>query len=97
MIRSIYSKSLTAVTYEAFKISESLNMEDEFFEVLSITEGKDFEIQARSRIKSLKNSHERKYEEMIEILKFLESIQSSNDFRANNMIKATKNKFKDIK
>ena len=97
MIRSIYSKSLTAVTYETFKISESLNMEDEFFEVLSITEGKDFEIQARSRIKSLKNSHERKYEEMIEILKFLESIQSSNDFRANNMIKATKNKFKDIK
>ncbi|WP_225369828.1 hypothetical protein [Methanobrevibacter arboriphilus] len=31
MIRSIYSKSLTAVTYEAFKISESFNMGDEFF------------------------------------------------------------------
>ncbi|OQD59613.1 putative dehydrogenase [Methanobrevibacter arboriphilus JCM 13429 = DSM 1125] len=97
MIRSIYSKSLTAVTYEAFKISESFNMGDEFFEVLSITEGKDFEIQAKSRIKSLKNSHERKYEEMSEILKFLENIQSSNDFKDNNMIKATQNKFKEIK
>ncbi|WP_225369827.1 hypothetical protein [Methanobrevibacter arboriphilus] len=68
-----------------------------FFEVLSITEGKDFEIQAKSRIKSLKNSHERKYEEMSEILKFLENIQSSNDFKDNNMIKATQNKFKEIK
>jgi len=97
MIRSIYSKSLTAVTYEAFKISENLNMGDEFFKVLSITEGENFEIQAKSRIKSLKDSHERKYEEISEILKFLENIQFSNDFKATTMIKATKNKFKEMK
>lgn len=34
---------------------------------------------------------------MSEILKFLENIQSSNDFKDNNMIKATQNKFKEIK
>ncbi len=89
MIRSIYTKSLTAITYEAFKISESLSMSDEFFEVLSITEGDNFEIQAKSRINSLKNSHKRKYEEMSEILNFLEDMQNSINNESSNNIKSS--------
>ncbi|RBQ23337.1 Pyrroline-5-carboxylate reductase [Candidatus Methanobinarius endosymbioticus] len=109
ILRSIYTKGVTAILYELFNISEELNLTNEVFEALNYTERENFESKSMSRINSLINSHERKYEEMDEILEFLkslknlESLEFSDDFSKNNfdfnykMIKATKDTFKEIK
>lgn len=100
MLRSIYTKGVTAILYEVFNISEELGLTNELFEALSYTEGKNFEYKSKSRINSLVNSNERKFEEMDEILEFLKFLVNSNenslDFNTK-MINATRDKFKEIK
>ena len=95
MLRSIYTKGVTALLYEVFNISESMNLTKDLFESLINTEGENFREQTISRINNLANSHERKFQEMDEILKFLNTFDKDlgTDF---SFIEATKNKFKDF-
>ena len=95
MLRSIYTKGVTALLYEVFNISESMNMTKELFESLISTEGENFEKQTISRIDNLTKSHERKFQEMDEILEFLKMYDKDlgTDF---TFVEATRNKFKDF-
>ncbi len=42
LLRSMYTKSLSAVLMESFEIAENLDLKDEFFDILTLTEGNDF-------------------------------------------------------
>jgi 3-hydroxyisobutyrate dehydrogenase-like beta-hydroxyacid dehydrogenase len=84
MLRSIYTKGTTAILYEVFNISEELGLTKELFETLSITEGENFGFQSKSRIKSLLESHKRKFEEMDEILEFLKNYYNCSNNCSNN-------------
>lgn len=98
MLRSIYTKGVTALLYEVFGLSESMGLTKELFESLINTEGENFEEQTKSRINSLTTSHERKFEEMNEILEFLEERTDKKDFDMDfTLTKATRNKFEEIK
>jgi 3-hydroxyisobutyrate dehydrogenase-like beta-hydroxyacid dehydrogenase len=93
MLRSIYTKGVSALLIEIFKIAKELNLESELFNTLVITEGDDFETSSKSRIKNSLKSSKRKHEEIEEIINFL------NDFDDVNMdlIKSVKNSFKSFK
>lgn len=104
MLRSIYTKGVTAILYELFNISDEFDLTEEFFETLIITEGENFKYKSKSRIKSLNDSHIRKFEELDETLEFLKNyykINNEYDLNRSNfnfkMIKATRNKFKKMK
>lgn len=79
MLRSIYTKGVTAIFYEIFDISEDLDLSNELFEALSITEGENFEFKSKSRIESVSDSYKRKFEELDEILKFLNNYYKIKD------------------
>lgn len=96
MLRSIYTKGVTALLYEVFGLSESMGLTKELFSSLINTEGENFEEQTKSRINSLATSHGRKFQEMNEILEFLEEVSDKKDFDFT-LTKATRNKFKEIK
>ena len=98
ILRSMYTKGVTALLYEVFGLSEDMGLTKELFESLINTEGEKFEEQTKSRINSLTTSHERKFQEMNEILEFLEEISNKKDFDQDfTLTKAIKNKFEDIK
>ncbi|MBZ9570833.1 NAD(P)-binding domain-containing protein [Methanobrevibacter sp. TMH8] len=98
MLRSIYTKGVTALLYEVFNLSENMGLTKELFESLINTEGENFEEQTKSRIDSLTKSHERKFQEMTEIFEFLKENSNKESLQDDLIItEATKNKFKDIK
>jgi 3-hydroxyisobutyrate dehydrogenase-like beta-hydroxyacid dehydrogenase len=98
MLRSIYTKGITAIAHETFQVARRLNLSNELFENLSFTEGENFESKTKSRINSLANAKVRKFEEMDEVLDFLKSIYEEDEIKFNSiMSKATKNKFKPLK
>ena len=70
LLRSAYTKSLSVLLIETFRLAESLNLENEFFDVLSLTEGDDFKDKSLSRIKNTIKSSKRKSEELEEILDY---------------------------
>ena len=72
MLRSSYTKSLSALLIESYEISRNCGLDDEFFETLALTEGDDFKEKSLSRIeKTLKNS-KRKSEELEEIIDYFD-------------------------
>ncbi len=46
LLRSMYTKSLSAVLIESSEVAKNLNLEEEFFDILSLTEGEDFKKKA---------------------------------------------------
>lgn len=70
MLRSIYTKSISAVLMEVMEVAESLNLKDELMDTIAISEGENFKDSAISRIKNTKNSSKRKKEELAEILEY---------------------------
>ena len=70
MLRSTYTKSLSALLIESYQLAQSLNLEDEFFDTLSLTEGDDFKEKSLSRINNTLKSSKRKSEELEEILDY---------------------------
>lgn len=70
MLRSIYTKTLSALLIESSEIAKHNNLEEEFFETLSLTEGDDFKDKAISRITNTKNNSKRKFEELGEIIDY---------------------------
>ena len=68
LLRSTYTKSLSVLLIESYNLAKGLGLEDEFFDVLSVTEGDDFKQKSLSRISNTLKSSKRKSEELEEIL-----------------------------
>ena len=47
-------------------------MEEDFFEILALSEGKDFKEKSESRINNTLNSKTRKSEELVEIINYFD-------------------------
>ena len=69
LLRSTYTKTLSALLIESYQIAQNYNLEDEFFDVISVTEGGDFKNHSLSRIKNTLANSKRKSEELNELLK----------------------------
>lgn len=70
LLRSAYTKSLSALLIETSQIAENHNLEKEFFDVLTLTEGDDFKEKSVSRIVNTVNNSNRKREELEEIIEY---------------------------
>lgn len=70
LLRSTYTKTLSALLIESYELSKKYDLTDEFFEVLSLTEGDEFRDKSLSRINNTQNSLKRKSEELEEILDY---------------------------
>lgn len=68
LLRSSYTKTLTALLIESYQIAQNYELEKEFFEVISLTEGDDFKERSISRIENTLKSSKRKSEELNEII-----------------------------
>ncbi len=98
MLRSIYTKGVSAILFEALEAAKKLGLEDDFFKTIAITEGEDFKDRSKSRINSLSTSSKRKFQEMEEVLNFLKAIFGEDELLFNSIMSiATKKKFKDYK
>ena len=73
LLRSSYTKSLSALLIETSALAEEYGLKDEFFEVLSLTEGEQFRQKSVSRINNTLNGAERKSEELEEIINYFDS------------------------
>lgn len=72
LLRSTYTKSLSALLIESFEISKGHGLEDEFFEILALTEGDDFKEKSLSRIENTLKNSKRKSEELEEIIDYFD-------------------------
>ncbi|MCQ2971969.1 MAG: NAD(P)-dependent oxidoreductase [archaeon] len=70
LLRSTYTKSLAGVLIESIELARKNNLEEEFLDILSITEGKDFKESSLSRINNTFKNTTRKEEEIEEILNY---------------------------
>lgn len=70
ILRSIYTKSLSAILIETIAIADKYNLREELLETLTITEGENFKESALSRVENTLNNNKRKSEELIEILDY---------------------------
>lgn len=72
MIRSTYTKTLSALLIESRDLACKHNLEDEFFDMLALTEGEDFRQKSLSRINNTLSSKKRKSEELKEIIDYFD-------------------------
>ena len=72
MIRSAYTKTLSVLLIESLEIAKDNNLENEFYGILSLTEGDDFKEKSLSRIENTLNSSKRKSEELKEIIEYFD-------------------------
>ena len=70
MLRSAYTKTLSALLIESFEIAKDNDLEDEFYEILTLTEGEDFKEKSQSRINNTLKNSKRKSEELEEIIDY---------------------------
>ena len=61
---------MSALLIESFEIAKANDLEDEFFDILSITEGDGFKEKSKSRISNTLNNSKRKSEELEEIINY---------------------------
>lgn len=73
LLRSSYTKTLSALLIEASELADEYDLKDEFFEILSLTEGDGFKDKSISRINNTLNSSKRKSEELEEIISYFEN------------------------
>lgn len=73
MLRSTYTKTLSALLIETSDIAKNQGLEKEFFDILTLTEGKDFKEKSLSRINNTLYSSKRKSEELKEIIDFFDN------------------------
>lgn len=86
LLRSTYTKTLSALLIESYQIAQDYNLENEFFDVISATEGDDFKNRSLSRIRNTLAYSKRKSEELNEIIECF----SQNELI---MVKAALDKF----
>lgn len=70
LLRSAFTKTLSALLIESYDLSEKYGLADEFLDILALTEGEDFKDKSLSRIANTKDSFKRKTEELEEILSY---------------------------
>lgn len=87
LLRSTYTKSLSVLLIETYDLAKKLDLEDEFFDTLLITDGDDFKDKSLSRINNTLKSSKRKAEELEEILNYFNSDEL-------DMVNAALNKLK---
>lgn len=87
LLRSTYTKSVSVLLIETYGLAKKLDLDEEFFDNLSITEGDDFKEKSLSRINNTLKSSKRKTEELEEILNYF------NDDELD-MVKAAMDKLK---
>lgn len=85
ILRSNYTKGVSALLYETFKTAYNLGIHEELLEILKETEGKVFTKKINSRICNSYNYSKRRNEELKEINLFLEK-NSSEEMIMNNAI-----------
>ena len=73
LLRSSYTKTLSAILIESSELAKEHNLENEFFDVLALTEGEEFREKSLSRINNTLNSSKRKSEELEEIIDYFKS------------------------
>ena len=78
-LRSSYTKGVSAILVETFETAQKLGLEDDLWKVLSLTENRDFETASKSRINSSYKASHRRFEELKEILEFLDNIDDDED------------------
>lgn len=72
LLRSTYTKTLSALLIESYEIAKQNNLVDEFFDALALTEGDDFKEKSLSRINNTLSSSKRKSEELEEIISYFD-------------------------
>lgn len=72
LLRSSYTKTLSAILIESHELARQNNLENEFFDILTLTEGDEFREKSLSRINNTLNSSKRKSEELEEIINYFE-------------------------
>ncbi|MBQ2961520.1 DUF1932 domain-containing protein [Methanobrevibacter sp.] len=95
ILRSSYTKGVSALLVETFETAEKLGLSEDLWEILSLTENRDFETASKSRISSSNKKAKRKYEELIEVLEFLNDVEDKR--KSKIMALATKEKFEKLK
>ena len=70
LLRSTYTKTLSALLIESRQIARDNGLEDEFFDILALTEGEDFREKSISRIENTLSNSKRKSEELEEIIAY---------------------------
>ena len=70
LLRSSYTKAVSMLLIESFEIAKKHDLDDEFFDILTLTEGDDFKEKSLSRINNTLNNSKRKKEELCEIIEF---------------------------
>lgn len=78
MLRSNYTKGVSALLYETFKTAHTLGIDEELIEILQETEGEKFTKKINSRICNSYNYSKRRSEELNEIQLFLEKNNPQN-------------------
>lgn len=72
LLRSSYTKTLTALLIESYGIAKKNNLEDEFFDIVSLTEGSEFKDKSLSRINNTLDNPKRKSEELKELIVYFD-------------------------
>lgn len=72
LLRSSYTKTLSALLIESFQLAKNNALENEFFDILSLTEGEKFKNKAISRINNTSDNSKRKSEELTEIINYFD-------------------------
>ena len=95
ILRSSYTKGVSALLVETFETAEKLGLSEDLWEILALTENRDFETSAKSRISSSNKKAKRKYEELNEVLEFLDDVDKKR--KSKIMALATREKFEKLK
>ena len=95
ILRSSYTKGVSALLVETFETAEKLGLSEDLWEILSLTENRDFETSSKSRISSSNKKAKRKYEELNEVLEFLDDVDKNR--KSKIMALATREKFEKLK
>ena len=94
MLRSYYTKGVSALLIETFETAQKLGLDNELWDVLALTENRDFKESSKSRINSSYVSSKRKFEELNELLNFLDDVYDVNDGIGSQILaKAIRDKF----
>ncbi len=72
LLRSIYTKTLSVLLIEALETAGEYGLEDEFFDILTLTEGENFREKSLSRISGTRKNFKRKSEELNEIIEYFD-------------------------
>ena len=72
LLRSTYTKSLSALLIECNNLARKYCLDEEFFDILSLTEGDDFKEKSLSRINNTLNASKRKKDELEEIISYFD-------------------------